>query len=199
MKAREFVINICDNCLLLYDQNKEEIMKKSFKSLKEDQIINCDLFIEEFNKLLKQYHIRIPLFGWNACFIKSKNQNPIITEKFIEILSNYFRKIKIKNIEDIIELEKNTGFLNISDNYIDYYFLKKNKTKVLRIPPEIFNENYNKAIAYLLTSIYKPEKMTVFGTQTDISKYAESINKNYNISVNFPEYHEQFILEEYKK
>lgn len=199
MKTIEFAINICDNHLLLYNKKKNKIIEKECKSLKEDQITNANLFIEEFNLLLKQNHIRIPLFGWNACFIKNKNQNPVMTEKYIEIFSDYFRKIKIQNIEDLLNFEKDTGFLNITNNYIDYYFMKKNKVKELRINPEIFNNNYSKSISYLLTSIYKPEKITVFGTLSDISKFAETINKNYGISVTFPEKHTEYILEEYKK
>ena len=198
MKTVEFAINVCDTQLFLYNKKQDEIIGKEFKSLKEDQIIDTHLFIDEFNNLLKKNHIHIPLFGWNACFIKNQNQNPIMTEKYIEIFSDYFRKLDVKNIEDILNFEKDTGFLNITDNYIDYYFMKKNKVKVLRVNPEIFNDNYSKVISYLLTSIYKPEKMTVFGTMLDISKFAENINKNYGISVTFPEKHAEFLLEEYK-
>lgn len=199
MKKKEFIINICDSNFLLYDTTKEELISKDFKSLKEDQIINSDLFREEINQLLKQNHIHIPLFGWNLVFLKSKNQNSIMTEKYKEIFSDYFRKIKEVNIEEIIDFEKDTGFLNLTDNYIDYYFLKKNKIKAIRIHPDLFNDNYNKAITYIITNIYKPEKMIIFGTLIDISKYAENINKNYGISVTFPEYPSHFIIEEYKK
>lgn len=199
MKKREYIIHVCDSNFLLYDKTSEEIISKDFKSLKEDVIIDCNLFKDELNRLLKQNHIHIPLFGWNLCFIKKTDLNPILTEKYLEIFSDYFRKIKIVNVEDILDFEKDTGFLNLTDNYIDYYFIRKNKTKVLRMNPEIFNNNYSKTISYLLTSIYKPEKMIVFGTMTDISKIAENINKNYGIAVTFPEYHSQFIIEEYKK
>lgn len=198
MKTREFIINICDTNLLFYDTAKEETLSKDFKSLQEDEIINSELFKEEFNQLLRTNHIHIPLFGWNLVFIKRKKQNPIITEKYKEIFSDYFRKIKEVNIEDIIDFEKDTGYLNITNHYIDFYYLKKNKIKILRIYPEIFNDNYNKMINYILTNIYKPEKMIVFGTIEDVSKYAENINKNYGISVTFPEYPSHFIIKEYK-
>ena len=194
MKKREFIINVCDSNFLLYDKTKEETISKDFKSLKEDQIINSELLKEEMSLLLKQNHIHIPLFGWDVTFIKSQKLNPIMTEKYKEIFSDYFRKIKEVNIEDIINFEKDSSFLNLTDSYIDYYFLKKNKSKLIRIHPEIFNDNYNKIINYIITNIYKPEKMIVFGTLSDISKYAENINKNYGINVTFPEYHSHFII-----
>ena len=197
MKKKEYVINSCDNYFLLL--NKDQILCKEFKSLKEDQIININLFIDEFNKFLKENHIRIPLFGWIATFIKNKHLNSVLLEKYQEIFSDYFSKIKIKSIEEILKLENDNSFMNICQNYIDYYYMKKNQVQLVRINPLIFNNNYNKVINHLLTNIYKPEKLIVFGSIENISKTAESINKNLGVSVIFPEKTKEYIVEEYKK
>lgn len=199
MKKKEYAINVCDTILLLLDKEKNKIYTKDCKSLKEDKIINSNLFVDEFNEFLKQNHIHISLLGWNLTIIINENENPIIIEKYKEILTDYFKNIKIKNIEEILDFENDNGYLNITKNYVDYYYIKKNKIQKLRVNPSLFNDNYQKMINHLLTTIYKPKKMTFFGTHEDVSKLSENINKSFGINITFPEYPTNYILEEYRR
>ena len=190
---------LCDNEIFFLDLNTDKIISSKFKSLKEDQIIDSELFSDEFFKFLTKNHIKTTIFGQNICIIKNAKTNGIIIEKYKEILDDYFRYIEFKDLETILNIDNDNGYLNISNNYIDYYFMKKNEKNSLRINLVIFNNNLNKTIQHLFTNIYKPKKLTIFGKHDNISKLAENINKDYNILTIFPEFHYNFILEKYKK
>ncbi len=199
MAKIHFVIYICNKELLLLDVEKNKIINKTCKSLEEDQIINGSLFIDEFNQILKENHIKLPLFGWKGCFIVNKQINNTIKEKYQEILSDYFSTIEFKNINEIINTENDRGYINITEKYVDYYFTKKNKFHALRIDLEVFNGSISKIIRHLITQIYKAKKLVVFGNYADIPKIADEIIKNYNIETKFPELPSRFLLEEYRK
>ena len=127
MKKIHYAIYICDNEIFFLNLVNDKITKEKFKSLKEDQIINSELFIEEWSKFLKQNHIKISLFGDNICFIKNKNINNVVLEKYEEVLKDYFHKIEYKDLENILKIDKDTSYLNLTNNYIDYYFMKNNE------------------------------------------------------------------------
>lgn len=199
MSKIHFVINICDNELLLLDTKQKKIVSKKFQSIDKEQIVDKMLFYDELNRLLKEHHIRIPLFGWNGCFISSQKITNIIKEKYQEILSEYFTKIKFKTIEDVVNTKNDIAYIKIVDTYIEYYFSKKGVFYSLYVDLQIFNKNIKKTINHLLTQIYKPKKIIVFGNYKDIPKIAEEILHTYNIDTKFPELPTHFILEEYKK
>ncbi len=199
MKKIHYALYICDDELFFLDIAKDKIYKEKFKSLKEDNIVNSAKFINEFSKFLKKNHIKTTLFGENISFIKNKQINPVILEKYEEILKEYFHKIEYINLEELLRIDKDMAYLHITKNYIDYYFMKKNQINSLRIDLEIFNQQLNKAIHHSITTIYKPKKMMVFGNQDNNSQIAESIKQNYNITTTFPEIHYHYIFEEYKK
>lgn len=199
MKKIRYVIYICNDEIILLDTIKNIVNKSNLKSIKEDQIIASQLFSDEFSKFIKQNHIKISLFGDDICFIKNKNINNIVLEKYDEVLKEYFHKIEYKDLEEILKIDNDNGFLNITKNYIDYYFMKKNEKITLRINLAIFNNNLNKAIRHLMTTIYKPKKIMLFGNQDNISKTAENISHDYNIIAKFPEVHYNYIFDEYRK
>ncbi len=199
VKKIHYAIYICDNEIFFLDVLKEKIVKDKFKSLKEEQIQNSKLFVDEFSKFLKQNHIRISLFGDKICFIKNKSINPVILEKYEEVWQEYFHKIEYKDLDNILKIEKENGYLNITEHYLDYYFLKREEHQFLRIPLSLFNNNLRKAMHHIFTTIYKPKKLMVFGNVDNISKIAEEIRNNYNINTTFPEVYYQYVFEEYKK
>lgn len=198
MKKIQYVLYICDNEVFFLNIAKDEIMKDKFKSLKEEQMINSQLFIDEFNQFLKKNHIKITLFGENICFIKNRNINQIVLDKYEEILKEYFHSVKYADLIDILKIEKDNGFLLITNNYIDYYFMKNNEKRVIRVSLQLFS-NQRKAIHHIITTIYKPKKLMVFGNLENNSKIAENISHDYNIITTFPEVYYNYILEEYKK
>lgn len=198
MKKVHYVLYICDDEIFFLNVAKDKIMKETFKSLKEDQIINSNLFIEEFSKFIKKNHIKMTLFGENICVIKNKNINNVVLEKYQEVLKEYYNKIEFKDLENILKIDKETSFININKHYIDYYYKKQNENISLRIHLDIFNGNLKKTLCHIITNIYKPKKMIVFGKEENIPKIAENINHDYNIMTTFPEFHYNYILEEYK-
>ncbi len=199
MKKIHYVLYICDNEVFLLDRRKNNIIKDKFQSIKEEAIINSSLFTDEFNRFLKQNHIKTSLFGENICFIKNKNMNSVVLEKYEEILKEYFQKLEYKDLEEILKIEKDMGYLLVTKDYIEYYYMKNNEKKNIRVNLSIFNYNVNKAIQHLITFIYKSKKMMIFGNTESISKIAHDINHDYNISTTFPEIHYEFIIQEYKK
>ena len=199
MKKIHYVIYICDNEIFFLNLLNEKIIKSKFKSIKEEQILNSELFTDEFSKFIKKNHIKISLFGDNICFLKNKNIRGVVLEKYLEIFKDYFHRIECKDLEDVLKIENNTGYLNITTNYLDYYFMKKNEQHLIRINTEIFNNNIKKAIYHIITTIYKPKKLIVLGNVENISSIAENINHDYNIATTFPEVHYNYIFEEYKK
>lgn len=198
MKKIHYVLYICDNEIFFWDVKKDKIIKEIFKSIKAEQIIDSSLFIEEFSKFIKKNHIRTTLFGENICLIKNKNINPVVVEKYDECLKEYFHKIEHIDLEDLLKVDKEMGFLRITKNYIDYYFMKNNEKQGLRVDSQLFS-NQKKAIHHLLTTIYKPKKIIVFGNIENNSKIAENISHDYNLTTTFPEVHYNYIFEEYRK
>lgn len=198
MKKIKYVLYICDNEIFFWNVVKDKIEKGTFKSIKEEQIIDSYLFIEEFHKFLNRNHIRTTLFGENISMIKNKNINPVVLEKYEECFKEYFHKIEYVDLEDLLKMDKDMSYLRITKNYIDYYFMKNNKKQGLRVPLQLFSSQ-NKVIHHLLTTIYKPKKLMVFGNGENNAKIAENISHDYNIMTTFPEVHYNYIFEEYRK
>lgn len=199
MSKYHFSITINDNEFLLWDIKKNKIFNKRFKSLKKDQIINIPLFSKELSHFFREFHIHLSLFGYKLIFIKPLALNVVLLEKYLEIFNDYFRKIEVVNIEEILKIDKNISYLNINHHYLDYYYLKKNKLETLRVNKNLFNNNTLKTIKYLFTAIFKSKRMIVFGNDENIPSVVEELNHNYNIIATFPEFHHKYILEEYKK
>lgn len=199
MKKVHYAMYLCDDEIFFLDIKKDKVKKEKFKSIKGEQIEDSDLFTKEFNKFVKQNHIEISLFGGNLCFIKNKNINVIVLEKYEEILKEYFKKIEFKDLSEILKIENDTGFFCITLNYIDFYYMKRNENHFIRVPLLLFNNHLKKTIHHIITNIYKSQKIMVFGNQENISKIAENIHNDYNIKTTFPEVHYHYIFEEYRK
>ena len=71
MKKIQYIISIFDNKVYVYDQKKDKVYKSVFKSLKQELIIDKELFIEEWNRFMKTNSMKVTLFGLNILFIKS--------------------------------------------------------------------------------------------------------------------------------
>lgn len=197
MKKIHFAIYINDNQFFILNQKTKEIKKQKFQSLKESQIIDSNLFFEEIATFFKKSRIHAPIFGWNLAWIKDELMNPIIIEKYKEIFSNYFKYIECKDVTKVLNMKKEIGYLNINTNYVDYYYTK-GENKLLRLHINAFNDNISKCISHILTTIYKPKKLIVFGNETNIPEIAETISRNYKMNVTFSEFYEEYVLKEYK-
>ncbi len=200
MKKKQYAIYLCDNEIFFFNNmKKESVIKQKFQSLKGEQIIDSSLFINELNQFIKSNRIKISLFGDNLYFIKNETINNVVLEKYEEVLKEYFCKINYIDLIQILKIDKDNGFLLITKDYFDYYFMKNNESCLIRISLKIFNNHLKKAIHHVIANIYKPKKLMVLGNQENTSKIAEDINHEYNILTTFPEKHYQYIFEEYKK
>ena len=199
MSKSHFAIAINDDEFLLLDLKKNKIYNKRFKSLKKDQLINSPLFSKELDHFFREFHIHLSLFGHKLTFIKPIALNPVILEKYLDIFNDYFRKIEVINIENVLKIDKNKSYLNINHHYLDYYYFKKNKLDTLRVNKILFNNNTLKTISHLFTTIYKSKRMIIFGNDENIPAIVEELNHHDNSIATFPEFHQKFILEEYKK
>ncbi len=199
MKKIPYTLFINDDTLFFLNNKKNKIYSQKMSCLKEEEITNSEEFSKEFAKFLIKNHIRTSLFGKNIYFLKSEYLNPIMQEKYLSILNDYFKKIALKDLTTILKITNQTSYLNINDNYIDYYYLKKNTITCLRIPLYIFNNNILKTINHFFTNFYKPKKLILFGNKENIASIAKNIFKNYNIPTTFSEFPENYILEEFKE
>lgn len=199
MKKIHFLIYINDNKFFLLNLKNNKIINQQFESLKESLIINEQLFEKELNKFFTKNNIPISIFGYNTCFIKNKDLNSVILNKYIELFNEYFRNIELINIEDILNKKENTSYFNINDTYLEYFYEKKNKINLIKVENTLFNNNINKMIGYLFSNIYKPKKIVVYGNSNKITRIVEKLIHYYKVTTTFSEFSENYILEEYKK
>ena len=195
MKKIQYIISIFDNKVYVYDQKKDKVYKSVFKSLKQELII--ELFIEEWNRFMKTNSMKVTLFGLNILFIKNENIPSLILNTYKEIWKEYFHKIELIDIKDIVNMEKEKAYLFIHKDYIDYYFSKKQEKYCYRIYLNVFQNQVEKAIRHIYMNLYKPKRLMVLG-EDNISKIAEEIHKTYKIDTTFPEKYYYYLFEECK-
>lgn len=198
MKKNHMACYICDNEFFFLNEDGK-IHHETFESLHQEEIINSSLFKEELENFLKKYRIKLSLFGKTISFLKHSELSNLSMEKYEEIFHDYFRRIEFRDIKDLFKINNETGTLLVTDSYLDYYYMKKNKKEYLRIPFKLFNENKRKIFQHIFSMIYKPKKLLILGPNENMNTIADEINKQFNIQVTFPENYYTYIFEEYKK
>ena len=185
MNKVRYKIFINDNCLYLLDDKSNKIYEEKFYF--------------SFNQFIRKNKIKIPIFGYKLQLIINDKVNQIQKNKYREIFLDYFRKIEFINIKNIISINRATSIINITDNYFDFYYYKKNDICVLRIDKLIFNNNEFKIIVHFLNSIFTPKKIILFGNSDNIPKLALKINKELGIQCTYQEEYSKYILTEIQK
>ena len=198
MKKVHIACYICDNEFFFLSESGQ-VFHETFKSINNEEIVNSQLFKEELEKFLRKNHIKMSLFGKKITYIKNSNLSILSQEKYLEILSEYFRKIEYKNIEDLFKINNEKGVLLLTNTYFDYYFMKKNQKEYLRIPLNLFNGNKTKVLQHIFSILYKPKKLLILGPLEDLNLVAEEIHSRFNIQTTFPEIYYTYLFEEYKK
>lgn len=199
MPKIRYIAYINDTYIYLLDNKKEKIYEKEFKNLKEDQILDEQKFYFELNQFLFSNKIRIPIFGYKLKIIINDNLNNLQKNKFKEIFEDYFQKVDFMNMTEILLMEKNKMIINITETYLDFYFIKKQEKKSLRINKIIFNNNTFNTITHVLNTIYLTPKITLIGYSDEIPKLAIKINKELGVNCTYQENSAIFSLNEYKK
>ncbi len=199
MVKGRYSIFINDDCLYLLDNKNNKIYEEILSNLSQDEIINEEKFYFSFNSFIRKNKIKIPLFGHKLQFIINDKLNPIQKNKYKEIFLDYFRKVDFININEILSLSRSTILVNITNNYIDFYYYKKNTISLLRIDKNIFNNNEFKVIIHFLNTIFNPKKIILFGTNEIIPKLTQKINKEIGIQCTYQEEYSKYILTEIQK
>lgn len=198
MAKERYVLYINDDILFLLDAKKQKITNKKFNYLKNNEIQSESKFYYEFNEFIRQNKVKVSFFGHNIVMIIEKKLNNIQKEKYQEILNDYFKKIKFIYLEELLSLEKNTSLVNINENYMQIYYLKKGKIETLCLEKKVFNNEW-KAINYFLNSIFHAKKIIIFGNNMIIPKLSFKINKELNISCTYQEEYMTYILSLYQE
>lgn len=196
-KAR-YIAFINDNYINLLDTKKDLIYQQNFNNLKKDEIINESKFYSELNQFIKKNKIKIPILGHKIKLIVNNSLSYLQKNIYKEIFEDYFQCIEFININESIKLNKNTAIINITENYIDFYYMKKSEIKHLRSEYIIFNNNEYKTITHIINTIFKPQKIIVFGTSELIPNLTRRINKELFIECTYPEDYNNYILNKYK-
>jgi hypothetical protein len=195
MKKIRYVIYLNDNILYLLNIKRKTIYEQQFVNLSQDEIINEQKFFFEFNKFIRTNKIKISLFGYNVAFIKTRYMLEPSLNKYQEILSEYFKKIQIIDILEILNLSKNKTILNITDNHIDFFY----KEKQLRINKEVFNNDNIKIIKHFINNIYHSKELLFYGNLPSLPNLVKDVNKQLNIHSIYKEDYKTYILDEFIK
>lgn len=194
MTKVRFKAYINDNYIYLLDCKKNTICEGKFNYLKNDEIINERKFYFEFNQFIKKNKIKLSLFGYNIQIICNDNLNLVQKDKYKELFLDYFKKVEFIDITSFLDLERNAIAINITENYLDFYFSKKNEKQIIRIFKLIFNNNDYRLIIHFFNTIFTPKKIIIFGTSELIPKLTEKINKELRIKCSYQEEYSKYIL-----
>ncbi len=196
MSKIRYKLFINDNQMYLLDTKKNKKYEKVFINLKKDEITDEQKFYFELNQFIRKSKIKIPLFGYKVLFYINDNINDIQKNKFKEFLEDYFQKVIFLKLSNQLPLNKNTVILNVTENYIDIFGIKKSEKYVLRIENVIFNNNPFNTIKHIIQTLIKPKKIILFGTNNKIPKLTDKINKELNINSYYYEDYTNYFLEE---
>ncbi len=192
MGRNKLIFWINDDKLIVYKIKTKDKFIETFKSLKNDIIIDNNLFLKEFSKFLKKNKIKITIFGYKIIVLKNNLLTQNNQNNLKNILTEYFSKIKFIDISSYLNNKKDEAYINLTDNFVDYIY----KDKYLRVNKNIFCNNTNNIIKHLITTIYKPKQITIFGN-TEVPNVAKNIYKKLNIKTIFSENYQTYFLELY--
>lgn len=198
MFKTRYIAYLNDDNIYLLDAKKDKIYEKKFASLKQDQIINEQKFYFELNQFLFSNKIKIPIFGYKIKLIINDNLNNLQKKTYKEIFEDYFQKVDFINITEILPIDKNRMVVNITKDYLDFFFIKKQEKNILRINIIVFNNNTFKTIMHVLNTIYMTPKIMLIGYNNQIPTLATKINKELGIHCTYQEKSAIFALNEYK-
>lgn len=192
MKKIRYLLYFSNNDIYFYDKKKKILFSDTFSSLENDEIINQKEFSKEFNKFILKNKINLSIFGHNITFITNYTYTNFYKINLLEILLEYFKSVTFINVTDFLNITNKAAYLNITDNYIDYYYFKGN-IRHQRIILSLFNNNIIKTVNHLLT-IYKPKKIYIYGNNSEIPQISNQLSKELIISVIFIENYNTYVI-----
>ena len=170
------LIIIKDNLIYYKDSKKEQKFTIDNKILKDSKIVNTDLFIKNYLKILKEN--RISTFFWNK-------KITIIYDSFIslndlKIIENSFTELNYKSINllsdiNLLKINKKDNYLIIGNTYKLYYIDNLNVKRILQLNKDELSikEMYN-----LIKNRTKNKNLFVIG-----KNFKDNLLKNLNYYV----------------
>lgn len=195
MKKIRYILYFSNSNIYFFDKKKNQMFSDFFFSLKNDEVINKQEFTKEFNKFLLKNKIKLSIFGNKVIFITNYDYTNFYKFNLQELLLEYFKSVTFVNVTDFLNISNKVAYLNITDNYIDYYYFKITK-KHQRLMLSLFNNSILKAYNHFL-SIYKPKKIYIYGNNLEIPKISNQLSKEQAISVIFVENYATYVIKSF--
>ena len=198
MSKIRYILYFSQNELYLLDKKRNRVVSDFFLSIENDEITDELLFNKEFRTFLSKNKIHLSIFGNKLEIILNQEFSLFYKNNIKNIFLEYFKNVKFINLINILKIDAKKAYMHMTTNYIDYYYYKGN-IRHIRVPLNLFNNNIYRAYNYCLTSLFKPKKIYIFGSNPDIPNICDKLSKEQPILVIFIEDYKTYVLELYSR
>lgn len=177
MKRKQIVIDITSNGINLIHNN--EIKKYSLTAVDNFKIINSSIFIKEFSDIITKEKINSNILTDNIEIIIDNTYSKMYLSNLENIFKELsFNKIKVININNLINFSLDKIYINISQKNIKIYYQHN-----VYFIPIYFNNYIDILLLYLEKIIIKKQikSLILFGSLKNLSNIATNIEKKTNI------------------
>lgn len=177
MKRKQIVIDITSNGINLIHNNK--IKKYSLTAVDNFKIINSSIFIKEFSDIITKEKINSNILTDNIEIIIDNTYSKMYLSNLENIFKELsFNKIKVININNLINFSLDKIYINISQKNIKIYYQHN-----VYFIPIYFNNYIDILLLYLEKILIKKQikSLILFGSLKNLSNIATNIEKKTNI------------------
>lgn len=179
MKRNLITIQFIEDGLIILNQN--ELKEYSLKSVNNHQVINKELFIQEFSPIIESNKINNKIFTDNLNIIIDSSYSNFYLSNLEQLFKELsFNKIEFINILDIIKLNNNELLIELSTTSIKFI------TNTILLNCNIYNNKYKSIISILLKEVLKNTQIKtiyIYGKHNLNKKNIEYIEKISNSKV----------------
>lgn len=179
MKRNLITIQFIEDGLIILNQN--ELKEYSLKSVNNHQVINKELFIQEFSPIIETNKINNKIFTDNLNIIIDSSYSNFYLSNLEQLFKELsFNKIEFINILDIIKLNNNELLIELSTTSIKFI------TNTMLLNCNIYNNKYKSIISILLKEVLKNTQIKtiyIYGKHNLNKKNIEYIEKISNSKV----------------
>ncbi len=178
-----------DDYINIYSNKLKKILviKPYQKTLKNGFIIDKDKFMQMFIKVLNENKINNNIMGGSITIITNGLTTSFYKENLIKVMEELnYKKIKIINEKTLINIDRNTLFINaLYDSLIFYYLDELGKIKSIIYE----NDFVLKKILISIISNYDKKKIIVVGKNTEeVINLLDKTDYNYYYYENYFNY-----------
>lgn len=179
MKRNLITIQFIEDGLIILNQN--ELKEYSLKSVNNHQVINKELFIQEFSPIIESNKINNKIFTDNLNIIIDSSYSNFYLSNLEQLFKELsFNKIEFINILDIINLKHTELLIELSTSNI------KLITNTIIINNNVYNKKHKSILNIYLKELVKTKKIEtifIYGKYTLSKKNIEYIEKISNSKV----------------